>query len=303
MNFVRWSFFVTFAAMIQELPKYNDLNAYLDQPLLEYVNKVANHFWMFYDPEIQELTYSHVPNIFHRRYSKGEIKTERLLKYETSTEVQDTLKAFGLDREKFWYLCLLIKDYVEDKTIDAIVDNPTHREELTSLAFEIDRLKPKRWADLFLTEGKGQLILKIGKHPLIIENGHTLALIKVAIEEYLDRNQDNTILLDSAPVDFEKRKTYADGYRIFLFDKYLSWFLQRFKADKNTHSSAGNSFAVSIDKKLLISRMLFILGITDDEAYYEEFKENSSSKNDKLKNTLKNYRDVKIHTGSNYYAL
>ena len=289
--------------MIQELPKYDDLNAYLDQPLLEYVNKVANHFWMFYDPEIQELTYSHVPDIFHRRYSKGEINTERLLKYETSAEVQDTINAFGIDKDKFWYLCLLIKDYVEDKTINAVVNNPTHREEMISFTSEIEKLKPKRWADLYLTEGEGQLTLKVGKHPVIIKNGHTLALIKIAVEEYLDRNQDNTLLLDSAPVDFDNKTTLADGYKIYLFDKFLSWFLQRFKANKNMHSSDGNIFVVSTDKKLLISRMLFVLGITDDEAYYEEFKENSATKNDKLKNTLKNYRNVEIHTSCNIYAM
>ena len=300
---LRWSFFVTFASMIQELPIYDDMRTYLDEPLLEYATIVANNFWLFYDPEMQEETYSHVPDIFHRRYSNGEINTVRLMKYETSTEVQDTIKAFGIDKDKFWYLCLLIKDYVEDKTINAVVSNPTHREEMISFASEIEKLKPKRWADLYLTEGEGQLTLKIGKHPLIIKNGHTLALIKIAVEEYLERNQDNTFLLDSSPVDFNNKTTLADGYKIFLFDKYLSWFMQRFEADKTTHSSDSNLFVVSIDKKLLISRMLFILGITDDEAYYEEYKDNSSAKNDKLKNTLKNYRNVEIHTSSNIYAM
>lgn len=300
---VRWGFLIIFVAMIQELPKYDDLRTYLDEPLLEYATIVANNFWLFYDPEIQEPTYSHVPDIFHRRYSNGKINTERLKKYVDSTEVQDTLRAFGIDREKFWYLCLLIKDYVEDKTINAVVDNPTHREEMINFALEIEKLKPKRWADLYLTEGEGQLTVKIGKHPVIIKNGHTLTLIKIAVEEYLKRNQDNTLLLDSAPVDFDNKITLADGYKIYLFDKFLSWFLQRFKANKNTHSSDGNIFVVSTDKKLLISRMLFVLGISDDEAYYEEFKDNSATKNDKLKNTLKNYRNVEIPTSSNIYAM
>ena len=43
MNLVRWSFFVIFAAMIQELPIHKDSLAYkLDEPLLDYVRKVAN---------------------------------------------------------------------------------------------------------------------------------------------------------------------------------------------------------------------------------------------------------------------
>jgi hypothetical protein len=55
--------------------------------------------------------------------------------------------------------------------------------------------------------------------------------------------------------------------------------------------------------------MLFILGITDDEDYYDEFKEvkkegekrTITTKIDKLKNTLKNYKGVKVKTHNIYY--
>lgn len=222
------------------------------------------------------------------------------MKYENSTEVQDTLRALGIDKEKFWYLCLLIKDYVEGETIDTFINNnPTHREEMQCLIKEIEKLKPRKWGDLYFTEGNGELKIKISKHPLVITDGHTLALIKLAVEEYLERNACNTILLDSSPVDFDSKTTLAFGYRLFLFDKYLSWFLKGFKANKKVQASDSKN-KVSTDKKLLISRMLFILGVTDEKDYYEEYDEDVH-KNDKLKNTLKNYKNAKIDTDNKYY--
>ena len=307
MNFVRWSFFVTFVLMIdiKDIPNF----VAETDPLFSYICKVANEFWLFYDPDIQELTFSRAPYTFYRRYCNGAINVDRVIKYETSTEVQDTLRAFGIDKDKFWYLCLLIKDYVDGDTIDTIIDNPTHREKLHNLVSEIEKLKPKRWGDLYLTDGYGELTIKTSKHPYIIRDGQTLALIKIAIEEFLKRNQEQSFILDTAPVDYENKTTLPEGYRLYLFDKYLSWFLKDLKANKSLISTGIDNNRVSTDKKLLISRMLFILGITDDEDYYDEFKEvkkegkkrTITTKIDKLKNTLKNYKGVKVKTHNIYY--
>jgi len=307
LNLVRWSFFVTFVSMtdIKDIPNF----VAETDPLFSYIRKVANEFWLFYDPDIQELTYSIVPDTFYKRYCNGYFIVDRLVKYETSIEVQDTLKAFGLDHEKFWYLCLVIKDYVDGETIDTIIDKPTHREELLNFVSEIEKLKPRRWGDLYLTDGCGELTIKTSKHPYIIKDGQTLALIKIAIEEFLKRNQEQSFILDTAPVDFDNKTTLPEGYRLYLFDKYLSWFLKDLKANKSLISTKTDNNRVSIDKKLLISRMLFILGITDDEDYYDEFKEvkkegekrTITTKIDKLKNTLKNYKGVKVKTHNIYY--
>ena len=48
LNLVRWSLFIIFASMIQELPIHEDRWAYIfDEPLVDYICKVANN----YDPE------------------------------------------------------------------------------------------------------------------------------------------------------------------------------------------------------------------------------------------------------------
>ena len=307
MNFVRWSFFVTFAAMI-DLKDIPDFVAETD-PLFSYIHKVANHFWLFFDPDIQELTSSQAPDTFYRRYCNGAINVDRLIKYETSTEVQDTLRAFGIDKEKFWYLCLLIKDYVDGETINAVLDKPTHREELQLLASEIGKLNPRKWGDIFLTNGDAKLTFKISKHPVTITDGHTLSLLKKAIDDFLEQYPEQSLLLDSSPVYLNNTTTLADGFRIYLFDRYMSWFLKDLKADKSQTSTGTKNDRVSTDKKLLVSRILFILGITDDEDYYEEMKEvkkegekrTKTVRIDKLKNTLKNYKNVKVQTHNSFY--
>ena len=261
---------------------------------------MANHFWLFFDPDIQELTSSQAPDTFYRRYCNGSINVDRLEKYENSTEVQDTLRAFGLDKEKFWYLCLLIKDYVDGETINAVMEKPTHREELQLLASEIGKLNPRKWGDIFLTDGEAILTFKISKHPVTITDGHTLSLLKKLIDDFLEQCPEQSSLLDSSPVDLNYTKTLADGFRIYLFNRYMSWFLKDLKADKSQTSTGTKNDRVSTEKKLLVSRILFILGITDDEDYYEEMKEvkkegEKRTKNvriDKLKNTLKNYKNL-----------
>ncbi len=307
MNFVRWSFLFTFAAMI-DIKDIPDFVAELD-PLFSYIHKVSNHFWLYCDPDIQELSFSQVPHTFYKRYLNGAINVERLKKYETCTEIQDTLRAFGIDKEKFWYLCLLIKDYVEGETVNAIVEKPTHREELQLLSSEIGKLNPRKWADIFLTDGEATLTLKVSKHPVTITNGHTLSLLKEAIDSLLEKYSETSTLLDSSPVDLNDTITLADGYRLYLFDKYMSWFLKDLKADKSLTSTDTRNSKVSTDKKLLVSRILFVLGITDDEDYFEEFKEikkegenrTKTVKIDKLKNALKNYKDIKVQTNNSFY--
>lgn len=67
----------------------------------------------------------------------------------------------------------------------------------------------------------------------------------------------------------------------------MAWFLKDKVAD--------NAINASKDKSLLISRMIFILGISDDESFFEEYKEDGS-KLDYLKNYIKKYKDKKITT-------
>lgn len=269
-------------------------------PLFEYVNKVAHHFWPGYD------VYSDVPEMFSRRFSEGVIDDGRKQKYLATVEVLDTIKAFGLDVSKFWYLCLLLKDLVDSLTIDASTVNPTPREAIAALIEEISKLLPEPCEDpnveimkICKIKGTAQLSFKVDahRHPVRIKDLHTIAVIRRALSDFLSR--ENNCLLDSSVIESKNSVRLKDIHRIRLFDKYLSWFIKDLKADKTVRSSLPNG-KVSLDKKLLVSRMIFILGISDDESYFEEFNENGDKMNF-LKNNLKKYKEVKISTSSKAY--
>lgn len=263
-----------------------------DEPLLEYFVSVCNHFWQSYDPQCYTvdaegnkewggLCDSNVPRQFAARFFNGSISTEREQKYLSSEEVLETLKAFSLDYEKFWYLCLGIKDYVEGCTDNAVKSKKTPRKELKAMVDELNKLEPNE------NPSSGILTLKVGKHPVRIENATTLRVINIAIQELLEKYKEQNNVMDAVKVDFSDKVTLKPIYKIALFNKYLSWFLKDKVANKDIYASK--------DKSLLVSRMIFILGISDDEFFFEEYKEDGS-KLDYLRNYIKKYKDIDVPT-------
>ena len=144
--------------MIEELPYYEDWADVYNEPLFEYVNEVSNKFWPDAEPywdsetgkEEIDFSLSRVPCQFAKRYKDGKIDISRLPLYlnassdgksikqhhglDDDIKEQDltlieknriyaTLRAYGLDVSKFWYLCICIKDYVVDLTINAVASN------------------------------------------------------------------------------------------------------------------------------------------------------------------------------------
>jgi hypothetical protein len=157
------------------------------------------------------------------------------------------------------------------------------------------KMTPNKGAELsFRVDGS--------KHPVKIADHDILFFLKDLVEAYLKmRPESNDEFLDSGHIDSHHALNVAPIYRVYLFDHYLSWFLQDLKADKSVMSANPNEL-ISLDKKLLISRMVFVLGISDDESYYEEYDENGR-KNSFLKNNLRKYKDVTIPTINKHYFL
>ena len=292
--------------MIEELQKPNNEIDPLDynEPLLEYAIKVANHFWQIYDPTIfiledgtkveGQLMPSTIPYDFACRYSNKEIDDNKKQKYIESEEVQDTLRAFGLDSSKFWYLCLMIKDYVESRTKNAIKLNPTHREQLLNIVTQIDKLEHND-KNPFYYEGAAKLSIKIGKDkPYTITDGTTLGIIRFAIAKVLQETQLSHNILDTFKFDKKDTVNLPLVYHIYMFNHYLSWFLKDVVAIKGIYASK--------DKSLLTSRMIYILGISDDKRYYQDYSE-SGDKLNFLKQNLSKYKNIDIKTISNTYFL
>ena len=293
--------------MIEELKEFDrNIDPYdHKEPLLEYAGEVANHFWGEYDPAKyvlengEEVEGQHLPSIvphdFACRYLDGEIDRRKEKIYMESKEVQETIKAFGLDSAKFWYLCLMVKDYVDSRTNDAIKENPTHREELLRLVEELDKLHPHFRNHTISCGGAGELFVKIGKDKkFTITDGVTLSLINAAVSFLIGNSKEYTNLLDSSSLNVNERESLPLIYHIYLFNYYLSWFLKDIRGIKGIYASK--------DKSLLISRMIFILGISDDKRYYQEYTESGDRLNF-LKQNLSKYKNIDIKTISNTYFI
>ncbi len=120
--------------------------AYSDEVLLDYMVEVANHFGPSVDPDCFEkvigedgkerdgkrtpqLLPSAHPNVFGNRFGEGKITDYREEEYLNDQTLQKMLSNFGLDKDKFWYLCLYVKDYALDKTNGIETEN-TPREDI-----------------------------------------------------------------------------------------------------------------------------------------------------------------------------
>ena len=265
--------------------------------IFEEASRIAkrNHNLAYSDPSLEyiiNLAGEEVVSFYLRLSS---IDTSRKQKYLDSEEVQDTLRAFHLDAEKFWYLCLFIKDVVEGYAdgIDAV----SPREEISQLVALLNKVKSDFKRDgTYSLKSNAMLSLKVDKETVKIENPLTLGIIKAILYKFLQT--DNKLLDDSS---FNMTKIHkAPIYKIALFNMLLKWFLKDKVADKAIYASNGNK--ISKDKSLLISRMIFILGISDDESFFDEYKEDGSKK-DYLKNYIKKYKNIEVPTYNSRYLL
>lgn len=258
----------------------NQVQAIANSPKLEYAVEVANTFE------------GHVASLFAYRLTM--IDQSRKQKYLDSKEVQDTLRAFHLDAEKFWYLCLFIKDIVEGYAdgYDAI----SPREEITQLVALLQKAEPDKKDNSLKFTSNALLSLKLGKMSVKIDNQLTLDIIKAALYTIL---QTDNRMLDADLLNM-KRIHKADIYKIAWFNKYLSSFLKDKVADKAVYAFKGSD--ISTDKSLLISRMIFVLGMSDEENFYIEYTDEKVKK-DYLKGYIKKYKKVEVPAHQSRYFL
>lgn len=258
----------------------NQVQDIANSPKLEYAVEVANTFE------------GHVAKMFAFRLTM--IDQSRKQKYLDSVEVQDTLRAFHLDAEKFWYLCLFIKDIVEGyaEGYDAI----SPREEITQLVALLQKVESDKNDNSLRTKSNALLSLKLGKMSVKIDNQLTLGIIKAALYTIL---QTDNRMLDADLLNM-KRIHKADIYKIAWFNKYLSSFLKDKVADKAVYAFKGSD--ISTDKSLLISRMIFVLGLSDEENFYIEYTDEKVKK-DYLKGYIKKYKNVEVPAHQTRYFL
>ncbi len=305
------AFCVILYIMIEKLPIYENELAYRNEPLLEYVVKVANHFWPSYDTDAVMLVdgvernviireESTVPELFADRLNKGNIHIFDGSEYLHLEELQDSIKAFCLDPSKFWYLGLCIKDLVIGQTRNTYSFFPSSRKQLETLLAGIEKLIRRDNSNLeqqsyFWLDGEAELIFKVKgvKHSVKITDNSTIKIIYLAIKDILlNRSVNDPELLDSSSVDLSKTINLAQIKQVYQFSYYLSWFLNDYTVDKTIDASK-KGMQISYDKRFLVSRMIYATGLVRNRKYYDN--------HEFLKNNLKSYKDIEFNTLNNHY--
>ena len=259
-----------------ELPKHEDDWAYYEsEPLFDYVTRVSDMMGEIVTDINPDGSHESTPHLlpfsFASAYheNKIDLKGVNLEVYEKS-EIQDTLKAFGLDSSKFWYLCLFIKWKVDWEFNSAMTFPKEPLEKLKDLQAEFEKLDFTKVRGKYVSSKTAELTFKVkGSKAYTIDDKETLAILNNIINGYLLTTPTKGYLLhDSQKVDL------SIATKMYLFNKYLTWFIAPLKADSKIHACK--------DKSLLISRMLYILGVYDHDGVDEEGNEGHENKKHKM---------------------
>ena len=293
-----WEIFCTLAAnfsnkMIKQLPKHEDEWAYYEsEPLFDYVCQVSDMMGETVTEINPDGSYESTPHLlpfrFASDYLNGKIDTQsiRMDLYE-SPDIQDTLRAFGLESSKFWYLCLFIKWRVDYECKTAFVFPTSTKEKLHNLISEFEKLSPEFQGGKFVSKVPATLTFKVnGGKTITIDDANTLTFIGAAIESFLEQQDtDDLITSNSYGISELEKVDLSVRTKIYLFNEYLSPFVKPLEAIKGIYASK--------DKSLLISRMIYVFRVSEDKKLYTDLNEKGNKQN-QLKGYLSRYKPFKF---------
>jgi len=271
-----------------------------DDPLLEYVSIVAKKYKPPSPDDLENgFWVSRAIGAFVERYLENEIDKSALQKYLDAKEMLETIDAMGYEVDKFWYLLLFINDYSNGFCSKGIKINESPKEQITNLVDgimqNIKSLGPNSWNSTFIKPAKLVLNLKGEKNMkgknITVDNPNALIWLAVMLNGELEKIEDGSKM---ATGNFDLKITnghlendpLSKSYRIWFFAKmFLSFFvLQPPKKTIGLKNKEG--LKISINKNLLITRLLFCIGLLSE-------KDNQDT-DDTLKGFLKQYKNADI---------
>ena len=270
--------------------------AYVEE-LFEYVWKVADHFIPAHvEPWEEGEEPSDAPVTFARRYLNNAIEhREQMLERFSDEQIQNTIRAYGLDADKLWYLMCLVADYVnglcEFETRKGLVDTLNEMsyalDEATEVIFKKDNAK------LFSTTRKEVLEI-LDKAMEYFAQCYNDAVKVEDDEEKKKRLGElglNGTLSNTEYLNTDKEwEQLLLTYRQYRFAEMMLWFIK----DIKPATPKGIKVKVFRERHLFVSMMLYVCGIykeSDDEArskWYEPYYLDKENRN--LSNLVRNYK-------------
>jgi hypothetical protein len=265
--------------------------AYYD-PLLDYVTIVAEKHAPVTQMDYEIGCYdSKAIGNFAIRYFDNKVDKGRLNKYLESREVLETIIALGYDIEKFWYLVLFVYDYSYGFCVKGIKVLDSPKDQISKLLQGIvDNIKSLGENNENITFGTPMKIVleKEGKHKMVIDDPLSIVWLAGACLNALETIEGGSKMTNiKTNIQFKDGKFSSDplanSVHIWYFAKILLSFFE-LKPPQKARSKKGNT--VSYNKMLLVSRLIYIIGLSKNESFIET--------EDTLKGYIKQYKNSKI---------
>ena len=318
---------------IEELPDlkvaWHESHKCLDEPLLEYVWEVANHFLPDYEDTDMGMIpiESSAPAIFANRYVERNLSVEERYeraremkmfkgtldeykkreyrklddsfkeKFLANEDLQNTIEAYKLDVSKFWYLLLFVYDFIEDIGTNVPTLNKSVLEDFSY--FHANLLK-----------ATSITLKKNNRKSYAVEREDTIRIIQAALQHFINTysdiihsEQDREVMIKQLKDiglegfirnDLSSKISFTDKFCLDI--SYKKWkftdmFLFFIERRKAT-TIPNKKIKVSKDKWMFVSRLIYTVGY-DGKRYNEEY-DSEGNKNRMLSNLLRRYKNEKF---------
>ncbi|HET9569834.1 MAG TPA: hypothetical protein VFP20_00270 [Bacteroidales bacterium] len=280
-----------------ENPDYYDIE--YGDPLLDYVYLMAEEFNPLTVADMQSGHYKTKGyGTFTHRYFDKKLDTSFEQSFQENKEVQESIKALGYDVDKFWYLLLFVYDYCRGMCENGIVLKKSPKRQLenfsNSIIENIESYNSK--VQEVALKSPTKIVLEIdGNRKVTIQDPIAiLYLAGICIKELDNVDAGSLMTLNRAKVNFKNGRiigeTESNSVHIWYFAKMLNKF---FDLEPYVKARQKKGSTVSFSRKLLISRLIFVTGLSNNI--------NLLDSDDTLKAYLNQYKNHKLNTINSIY--
>lgn len=224
---------------------------------------------------------------------------EKYIQYE---DIQNTLKALNIDREKFWYLLLFVSDYIYGSCLEGIKVKETSRALVEKLMQQLGKNIGNSGCILSFIKPMTLTLKLQEKHRSIeIDDPISLAYIYLVYEAGKDYfSNDKPTRFDTQEIDRKGKDTEPDTVLVAMFYKLLKSFF-KLLPKTNTSKPAKAYSTVSLNKTLLISRLVYLTNLSKDKRYTGVDEKKDKLCPNFIKDQIKSYKDYKILRANKFY--
>ena len=240
---------------------------------------------------------------FKKRYNAKVLNAhytfEKYIQYE---DIQNTLEALDIDREKFWYLLLFVSDYIYGSCLEGIKVKETSKVLVEKLMQQLGKNIGNSGCILSFIKPM-TLTLKIQEEHRSIEINDpiSLAYIYFIYEAGKDNfSIDKPTIFDIQGIDRKGKDTEPNTVLVAMFYHLLKSFF-KLLPKTNTSKFAKAYSTVSLNKTLLISRLVYLTNLSKDKRYTGVDEKKGKLCPDFIKDQIKSYKDYKILRANKFY--